>query len=57
MNPPELPNVETRNDAHVASTVAAVLAHTQSCRNKKRNSKLVMHQKVNKIKQVEIGRF
>jgi len=57
MNPPELPNEETRNDAHVASTVAAVLAHTQGCRNKKRNSKLVMHQKVNKIKQVEIGRF
>jgi len=50
INPPELPiNDKARNDGHIASTgvrlYAAVLAHTQGGLIKKRNGKLVIHQR------------
>jgi len=52
INPPELPmNDEARNKGHIASTAVRLHYH------KKRNRKLVMHHKISKIKQIEIGQF
>jgi len=51
INPPEL-------DANCKHRCVAVLVHTQEgCHIKKRNRKLVIHQKVSYIKQVKIGQF
>ena len=52
INPPELPiDDEAWNEGHIASTGVRLYQH------KNRNGKLVMHHKISKIKQIEIGQF
>jgi len=52
INQAELPmNDEARNEGHIASTGVRLYYH------KKRSGKLVMHHKISKFKQIEIGQL